>query len=85
MIRNRIAEKDFETAEELLNELRDLPTQQDFKMNVDRQLGQLNLTGSNLEKQINTTFVQTMSTMGKYLDPNRARDLETELNTARSR
>ena len=82
-IRNRIAERDFETAEQLLNELRDLPTRDNFRQSVDRQLGSLNLADSNLKTQINTTFVQTVSTLGKYLDPNRARELEAELNAAR--
>ena len=83
-IRNRIAEKDFDAAEELLNQLRDLPTQDNFRVNVDRQLSSLNLADSNLKTQINTTFVKTVSTLGKYLDPNRARNLESELNAARS-
>ena len=83
-IRNRIAEQDYEAAENLLNELRDLPTQDDFRISVDRQLGSLDLASSSLKTQINTTFVQTVSTLGKYLDPNRARELEAELEAARS-
>lgn len=85
-IRRRIADKDFEKAEELLNEFRNLPTQADFRRDVDMQLGELNLSGSNtqLRTKINTTFVQTISTLGKYLDANRGRQLESELNAARS-
>lgn len=82
-IRNRIADRDFEAAERLLDELRDLPTQDDFRVSVDRQLSTLDLSSSSLKTQINTTFVQTVSTLGKYLDPNRARELESELDAAR--
>lgn len=84
-IRSRIAEKDYERAESLLDEFRQLPTQSNFRDDVEQQLSALNLGDSNnpLATQIRTTFVQTISTLGKYLDPNRARDLETELNQAK--
>ena len=85
-IRHRIQEKDFAKAESLLNELRDLPTQQEFRRDVELQQSKLSLanTGDQLSTQINTAFVQTISTLGKYLDPNRARELEAELNAARA-
>ena len=85
-IRSRIQAKEYDRANTLLDQFRKLPTQADFRREVEQQLSTLNLDGasadSELRKQITTTFVQTISTLGRYLDPNRVRELESELNQA---
>jgi len=88
-IRNRIEANDFDKANKLLDQFRKLPTQADFRRRVEQQLSALKLddagADSRLRTQITTTFVQTIGTLGKYLDPNRARELESELTEAQRR
>jgi hypothetical protein len=38
-----------------------------------------------LQKRVDTMFVQTFRTLGKYLDSGRQRELEAELEAAKNR
>ena len=71
-------------AEQLLQEFRDLPTQADFQRDIQQQQRSLNVTDPRLRTRIDTMFVETQRTLGKYLDVNRLRRLENELNAARA-
>ena len=82
-IRNLAKAGEIEDAEELLENFRDLPGQEDFQREIQRQQRMLNVTDPGLRKRIDTMFVQTYRTLGKYLDPNRLRQLEAEVAAAK--
>lgn len=81
-IRRLIANQSYDDARKLLDEFRDLPTQDDFKQAISRQRSRLRITDTSLQQRLDTMFVQTSRTLGKFLDPRRLRELEAALAAA---
>ncbi len=82
-IQQRIAGEDWERAEQLLQELRRLDTQEDFARRVQQRKQSLTNVSPEVQRQIDELFADTRSLLGKYLDPNRVQQLQTQLEEAR--
>lgn len=78
-IRALIKAGEKEEAKKLLEQFRDLPSQTDFQREIQQQQRSLDVTDAALRKRIDTMFVQTYQTLGRYLDADRLRQLESEL------
>ena len=81
-IRRLISNQEFDEARRLLDRFRDLPTKDLFEDDLRRQRSQLKVTDAGLRKRIDTMFVQTSRTLGKFLNPRRYSELEKELEAA---
>jgi hypothetical protein len=81
-IRRLIANRELDDARRLLDQMRDLPSKSDFENDIRRQQQTLKITDPSLRTRIDTMFVQTGRTLGKYLDPRRISELEAELTAA---
>ncbi len=83
-IRNRIGAGDLHQAEDLIERFRQLPTQADFKRQIQQQQQTLDVTDAQLRRRVDTLFVDTYKILGKYLEPGRLRELNAELASART-
>jgi hypothetical protein len=82
-IRQRIESGKFEEAEQLLNELRRLDTQDDFARRVQQRKQSLSSVSPEVQQKIDELFAETRALLGQYLDPKRVQQLQTQLDAAR--
>ena len=82
-IRQRIEGEDWEGAEQLLQELRRLDTQEDFARRVQQRKQSLTSVSPEVQRKIDELFADTRSLLGQFLDPNRVQQLQAQLNEAR--
>lgn len=83
-IRRLLAANEVVDAELLIDEFRDLPTEADFRREIQQQQRALRTTDSRLQTRIDTMFAETLRTLGRYLDASRLQELESELARAKS-
>lgn len=81
-IRRLIKAGDLEKAEALLEEFRDLPTQDAFRRKIQLDLASLNVTDQRLRDQVDKMNADTARLLGKYIDRGRLQKLEAELAAA---
>jgi hypothetical protein len=84
-IRRRIHAGDLDAAEKLIEEVRRLPTQGDFRRQVQQRRQTLAVTDAQLRRRIDTLFVETYKILGKYLDSGRLQQLSAALASAREK
>lgn len=82
-IRARLSEGEVAAAQALFETFRELPTESDFRRQIQQQQQALNVTDPQLRRRIDTMFVDAYRTLGQYLDPDRLRELEREIESAR--
>jgi hypothetical protein len=83
-IRNLIDERKYQNAEQLLSELRDLPTQEQLAQMLGRQQDQVFDQNSMIQGKIDKLFGDTKGIIFKYIDAQLASDLARELTQAQS-
>jgi hypothetical protein len=84
-IRQRIESGKLDEAEEMLKQLQGLDTQEDFRRRVEQRKRSLTVVDANVQQKIDKLFADTRTLLGKFLDPNRVRQLQSELDEARRR
>jgi C-terminal processing protease CtpA/Prc len=82
-ILNRIEAREFEVAEQLLGQFRALPSQDDLRRQIERRQQTMAPADEQLRRKIDTLFAETYRTVGQYLNPRRAQELQSELQQAR--
>ncbi len=82
-IRQRIESGKLDEAEEMLNELQRLDTQEDFRRRVEQRKRTLTIVDAQVQQKIDRLFAETRTLLGQFLDPNRVRQLRSELDAAR--
>jgi hypothetical protein len=83
-VRAAIEAKQFDKASELFEELRRLPTGEQFAARVDREQERLASNDPSVQKKINLLFGDTHQIIDKQLDPREIEDLDQELRGAQS-
>ncbi len=81
-IRKRIETRDFAAAEQLLGQFRALPSQDDLRRQIEQRQQTMAPADEQLRRKIDTLFAETYRTVGKYLNPRRAQELQAELRQA---
>lgn len=83
-VRKRIADKKFDEAQKLLDELRTLKSRGDIQRNLEEQMHrQLQSPYASVQARIDKLYGDTRSLVGKYLDPDLPNQLLLELRKAR--
>ena len=82
-IRTRIEAKDLDKAGELVEELRRLPTAQQFITRMTREQEKLATTDTAIQKKINAFFGDTRKLIDQHLDLHLIEDLDRELRDAK--
>ena len=82
-IRAKIDRGEFDEAEELLDQLRGLDTQEDFASRVQQRKQGLTAVDSQVQQKIDKLFADTRTLLGKFLDPSRVQQLQAEIEAAR--
>ena len=82
-IRQRIENGQLEEAEQMLNELRRLDTQEDFSRRVQQRKQSLSSVSPEVQQKIDELFPETRTLLGQYLDPKRVQQLQSQLDAAR--
>ena len=84
MIHRRIEEKQFDKAAELVDQLRRLPTAQQFNMRLVAEQERLATKDPSIQKKIDMLMGDTRQLIDKYLDPQIIDDLEHDLREAKT-
>lgn len=82
-IRFRIGEADFEGAQDLIDELRALPTSEQFRLLVDQQRRVVVSRDSREQGKIDAMFSNFEELLSKYVDDGMVNVLDSELRAAR--
>ena len=80
----RIESKQFDKAAELIDELRRLPTAQQFDMRLVAEQERLATNDASMQKKIDMLMGDTRQLIDKWLDPQVIDDLEHDLRDARA-
>ena len=83
-VRAAIEAKQFDRASELFDELRRLPTGEQFAARVDKEQERLASNDASRQRKINMLLGDTRQIIDKQLDPREIEDLEQELRGAES-
>lgn len=83
VIRARIDNKEFDKALQLIDELRRLPTIQQFEMRLVAEQERLATNDVGMQKKIDLMMSDTKKLIEKWLDPTSIEDLEHELRDAK--
>lgn len=84
-IRKRIEDGALDEAEQLLNELRQLDTQEEFERRVQQRKQSLTNVSADVQQKIDQLFAETHTLLARYLDPKRVQELQTLLDGSRSK
>lgn len=82
-IRVRIEDGKLDEAEQLLEQLKGLDTQEDFARRIQQRKQSLTAVDSQVQQHIDKLFADTRTLLGQFLDPERAQQLQTMLDEAR--
>ena len=84
-INSRIENKKLDEAESLLNELRRLPTSENFENRVQQRKQLLSVSDAYAQDQIDRLFADTRDLFRQFLSPQKVRDLQDKLQQARAK
>ncbi len=84
MAKNRIENKQFDKAAELIDELRRLPTAQQFHLRLEAEKERLATNDPSVQKQIDALMGDTRQLIDKYLDPQVIEDLDHDFREAKT-
>jgi hypothetical protein len=82
-IRANIEKKQFELAQQLIDELRRLPSREDFETSVQQKRQLLSASDAQVQQRIDQLFSETRDLFTKYFDPRQVQQLRGELESAR--
>ncbi|WP_230776612.1 hypothetical protein [Roseiconus lacunae] len=87
-IRMRLRRGEIEQAEEMLNTLRDRPTNEELANDMGRKQGlylkEIGNRNANQRRKVDLMFKETREMLGKQINPTIIRELELDLETARA-
>jgi hypothetical protein len=83
-VRALIESKDYDKAAELIDQLRRLPTAQQFVLRLDAEKERLATTDTSLQKKMNALFADTHTLIKNNFDSQLVDDLDRELREVRS-
>lgn len=80
--RYRIEEKEFDGARELINEIRELPTSEQFTLTIEQQRRQVVSDDRREQAKIDAMFNRLIELLAKYIDDGQVEALDGELQAA---
>jgi hypothetical protein len=83
-IKKMIEKGRYDDAEPLINELRRLPTREDFESLVQQRKQLLLTSDSSVQDRIDKLFTETRDLFTRFLDPRRVQQLQDELRAAKA-
>ncbi|HAN96320.1 MAG TPA: hypothetical protein DCQ98_02270 [Planctomycetaceae bacterium] len=81
-VRFRIEAKEFDGARELIEQMRELPSSEQFLLNIEQQRRLVSSKDAKEQKRIDAMFSRLTELLAKYVDNSTLQKLEQELNTA---
>jgi hypothetical protein len=81
-IRQKVAQKDYSAAQELLRALDELPGQTQFNLNLTTAARALRSEDPQIQRRIDRLFEATKSVLARYLDPRQISELHEEVASA---
>jgi hypothetical protein len=82
-VRQKIKDKDFETAQKLLDEINDLPGRSQFNLELTTAARRMRSNDPQIQRRIDQLFEGTQAALTQYLDVAPVSQLSNELREAR--